>query len=213
VKKILSNRSITRTEKEKQQIIKKAAKAYAKFMDALGFDWQNDPNAAETPMRVAKAWVNDIASGCFNEAPKITAFENIDHYDGMVFQGNIKVHSLCAHHHIPFFGYAYVAYIPDKQGKVIGLSKINRIVNYYSRRPQVQENLTMQIHDHISKICEGNLGVAVYISAEHMCVKLRGVKHDSTMKTSKLSGVFINDNVSCRYEFYNFIADLQRGRN
>ena len=197
------------TEEQKQQMIKDAAEHYGKYMDALKIDWRNDPNSSDTPMRVAKAFVNDLAEGCYNKGPKITAFDNVDEYDGMVFQGGIKVNSFCSHHHLPFIGVAHTAYIPSKEGKIIGLSKLNRIVEFYSRRPQVQENLTMQIHDHINKVCENNLGVAVMISANHMCACVRGVKHDATMKTSKLSGVFMDNNNLAREEFYNFVGDLK----
>jgi len=178
-------------------------------MDALNIDWRNDPNSSDTPNRVAKAFVADLAEGCYSEGPKITAFDNIDGYDGMVFQGNIKVNSFCSHHHLPFIGTAHTAYIPSKEGKIIGLSKLNRIVEFYSRRPQVQENLTMQIHNHIDRVCEGNMGVAVMISANHMCACVRGVKHDATMKTSKLSGEFMRDGSKSRGEFYSFIGDLK----
>jgi len=197
------------TEEEKQEMILEASKHYGKYMDALKIDWRNDPNSSETPMRVAKAFVNDLAEGCYNEGPKITAFDNLDGYDGMVFQGNIKVNSFCSHHHLPFIGTAHTAYIPSKEGKIIGLSKLNRIVEHYARRPQVQENLTMQIHNHIDRVCEGNMGVAVMISANHMCACVRGVKHDATMKTSKLSGEFMRDGSKSRGEFYSFIGDLK----
>ena len=195
-------------ETEKQKMIEKAAGHYGKYMDALGFDWRNDPNSSDTPNRVAKAFVTDLAHGCYNHEPKITAFDNVDEYDGMVFQGNIKVNSFCSHHHLPFIGVAHTAYIPSKEGKIIGLSKLNRIVEHYARRPQVQENLTMQIHDHINDVCEDNLGIAVMVSANHMCACVRGVKHDATMKTSKLSGVFMDNNNQARTEFYNFIKTL-----
>jgi GTP cyclohydrolase I len=129
----------------------------------------------------------------------------------MVFEGGIPVKSLCSHHHLPFVGVAHVAYIPSKEGKVIGLSKLNRIVEHYSRRPQVQESLTMQIHDAITKICENALGVAVVISATHTCACLRGVKHDGCeMKTSKLSGVFMDNNNLSRNEFFQFISDMRK---
>ena len=155
-------------------------------------------------MRVAKAWINDLASGCFNEAPKITAFDNIDNYDGMVFEGNIQVHSFCSHHHLPFVGVAHVAYIAKPEGK------LNRIVEFYSRRPQVQENLTMQIHDHLSDVLEIHSGIAVMVSCKHLCASVRGVKHpNSVMKTSKLSGAFIDGDVSVRQEFYNFVKDMK----
>ena len=153
------------TEDEKKRLIEKAASYYGMYMTALGFDWEKDPNSSDTPMRVAKAFVNDLAEGCYSKGPKITAFDNVDGYDGMVFQGGITVNSFCSHHHLPFIGVAHTAYIPSKEGKIIGLSKLNRIVEFYSRRPQVQENLTMQIHSHIDRVCEGNIGVAVMISA------------------------------------------------
>ena len=197
------------TEPKKLKMIREAAEHYGRYMTALGFDWKNDPNSSDTPMRVAKAFVNDLARGVYNEPPKITAFDNVDGYDGIVFQGNIKLHSFCSHHHLPFIGYTHVAYLPTPEGKVIGLSKLNRIVEFYARRPQVQENLTMQIHDHIDDVCEGNIVVAVSIEANHMCACVRGVKHDATMKTSKLSGEFMNYNSHSREEFYNFIRNLK----
>ena len=196
------------TEQEKQNMIEEAAEHYGNYMTALGFDWKDDPNSSDTPMRVAKAFVNDLASGVYSKSPKITAFDNIDGYDGVVFQGNITVHSFCSHHHLPFIGKAHVAYIPTPDGKVIGLSKLNRIVEFYARRPQVQENLTIQIHDHIHKECTDNIGVAVMIEASHMCACVRGVKHDAIMKTAKLSNVFKNK-TRVREEFYNFIRDLK----
>jgi|TARA_R100000479_G_scaffold171764_1_gene115609 GTP cyclohydrolase I len=196
------------TEKEKQEMIEEAAVHYGNYMSALGFDWKEDPNSSDTPIRVAKAFVNDLASGVYNEPPKITAFENVNNYDGIVFQGNIKLHSFCSHHHLPFIGNAHVAYIPTANGMVIGLSKLNRIVEFYARRPQVQENLTIQIHDHIHKECIDNIGVAVMVEASHMCACVRGVKHDAIMKTAKLSNVFKNK-TRVREEFYNFIRDLK----
>ena len=196
------------TELEKQDMINNAAGYYGEYMTALGFDWKNDPNSSDTPMRVAKAFVNDLAEGVYNEPPKITAFDNIDGYDGIVFQGNIKLHSFCSHHHLPFIGKTHVAYLPTPEGKVIGLSKLNRIVEFYARRPQVQENLTMQIHNHINDVCEQNIGVAVMVEASHMCACVRGVKHDAVMKTAKLSGVF-KKTVRAKEEFYDFIRDLK----
>jgi len=202
-----ANSSITRSDEEKKAMIEHAAKHYGEYMTALGIDWKNDPNSSDTPMRVAKAFVNDLAQGCYTAPPKITAFDNLDKYDGIVFQGNIDVKSFCSHHHLPFIGYAHVAYIPSEDGKVIGLSKLNRIVEYFARRPQVQENLTMQIHDYINEVCEGNKGVAVMVGANHMCACVRGVRHDSTMMTSKMSGAFLNDHAA-RNEFYRFVDKL-----
>ena len=204
-----ANHNIPHTQEEKSIIIENASKAYEAFLDALKFDWRNDPHSTDTPRRVAKSFVNDLIRGCFEEAPKITAFDNSEKYDGLVFQGGIPVKSLCSHHHLPFVGVAHVAYVPHPDGKVIGLSKLNRIVEFYSRRPQVQESLTMQIHDAINNICEKNLGVAVMISATHTCACLRGVKHDGCeMKTSKLSGCFADNKDLSRNEFYQFIANM-----
>ena len=198
-----ANSSAPRSDKEKQEIISKATIAYEAYLDALGFDWRNDPNSSDTPRRVAKAFVNDLATGCYQSPPKITTFPS-DGYDGIVSQCNIPVQSLCSHHHLAFTGKAHVAYIPSLDGRVIGLSKLNRIVEYYARRPQIQEGLTVQIHKAISEI-EMNQGVAVVLECQHTCACLRGVRHDGcVMKTSKLSGDFMNDG-DTRQEFYEFI--------
>lgn len=198
------------TEEEKQEVIKESAKAYGLFMDKLGIDWRSDPNSSDTPNRVAKAFVNDLIRGCYQEPLKITSFDNIEKYTGLVFQGNIELKSICSHHHLAFTGKAHIAYIPSESGKIIGLSKLNRITEYYSRRPQVQENLTQQIHAHVDSVCKNNLGVAVMIEANHTCCSSRGVGHNSTMKTSKLSGTFMDNSDLSRSEFYQFINDLKK---
>jgi GTP cyclohydrolase I len=197
------------TEKDRDKIIENAAKAYGLFLTELGItDWEKDPHTKDTPKRVAKSFVNDLFEGLYNPAPNITTFENTDGYTGVVFDGNITVNSMCAHHHLSFFGNAYVAYIPSKNGKIIGLSKLNRVVEFFSRRPQVQENLTTQIHDYLNEIIEGNGGIAVAIECSHLCSCVRGVKHNSKMLTSKLSGAFM-DNNAARQEFYDFIKLLK----
>lgn len=203
------NDSISLTEEEKLLMIDDAAKHYAAFIKALRFEnFEQDPNMADTPKRVAKAFVEDLYQGCYSAPPKITAFDNVDGYDGIVFQGNIQLNSICSHHALPFVGKAHVAYIPSEKGKVIGLSKLNRIVEYFARRPQVQENLTMQIHNYINEVTNfSNKGVAVMIEANHMCACVRGVRHDSTMMTSKMSGAFLND-PAARNEFYRFVDKL-----
>jgi GTP cyclohydrolase I len=190
-----------------------AEEAYGKFLSALGFDWKNDPHMEDTPHRVAKAWVNDLAKGCFMDEPKITAFANNGEYDGMVCQTNIPVVSMCAHHNLPFFGYGHLAYLPDPEGKVIGLSKLNRVVDYFSRRPQVQENLTMEIHKFLDDLCNGNLGVAVMVEANHTCCSMRGIKQNSTMRTAKMSGAFRDPVNNSRNEFYKFVEFAQGSRS
>ena len=204
-----ANSSATRTEEERQAIIDKATKAYEAYLDALGFDWRNDPNSTDTPRRVAKAFVNDLATGCYDSPPKVTSFPS-DGYDGIVSQCNIPVKSLCSHHHLAFTGVAHVAYIPSLEGRVIGLSKLNRIVEFFARRPQIQEGLTIQIHNAIDEVCEKNQGVAVVVKAQHTCACLRGVKHDGCyMVTSKLSKDFMDDSKT-RQEFYDFIKMAEK---
>lgn len=192
--------------------IQAAEEAYGKFLEALGFDWKNNPHMEDTPRRVAKAWVHDLAKGCFENEPKITAFENDGQYDGMVCQTNIPVISMCAHHNLPFMGYAHVAYIPSPDGKVIGLSKLNRIVDYICRRPSVQETLNMDIHKFIDKVCSNNKGVAVMVEANHTCCSLRGIKQNSSMRTARMSGAFHEPGDGSRNEFYKFIEFAQNSR-
>ncbi len=192
------------TSKEKQVIIENAAAAYARFLEALGCDWQDDPNSADTPMRVAKAYVNDLWAGRYEALSKITAFPS-DGYDGIVQESNIPVQSMCSHHHQTIGGKVSIAYIASEDGKVVGLSKLNRIVEQFGRRGAIQEQLTVAIHNAVDKICEGNLGVAVLISATHNCVSCRGVKHHgASMQTAKLSGAFLNES-SAKAEFYKNI--------
>lgn len=197
-----------KTVKDRDLLIESASAKYGEFLTELGFDWQKDPNMNDTPRRVAKSYIDDLWSGVFNDAPNITAFPNEDKYDGMVFQGDITLNSMCSHHSLPFIGKAHVAYLPGKT--MIGLSKLNRIVEYFARRPQVQENLTMQIVEYMNKMCDGNLGVAVMIEAKHMCACVRGVKHDSTMITTKLTGNFLTVD-SVKDEFYENIKRMNRG--
>lgn len=199
-----ANGNLPLTEEEKLQVIDNATKAYEAFLDALRIDWRKDPNSEGTPKRVAKAYVRDLIVGCYEDLPKITSFPS-DGYDGMVFQGGIPLKSMCSHHHLAFSGVAHVAYLPSKEGRVIGLSKLNRIVEHFARRPQIQEQLTVQIHNAINEICEKNKGVAVVLSATHTCACNRGVKHDGCeMKTSKLSGDFMAQ-PEARKEFYDFV--------
>lgn len=192
------------TEDEKKEMILQAETAFGEFLDALKVDWRNDPNSDRTPYRVAKAYVNDLWAGRYEGAPEITAFPS-DGYDGMVFEGGIPLTSMCSHHHQTIMGKVHVAYIPGKDSKVIGLSKLNRLVEHFGRRGAIQEQLTVAIHHAIETIIEDNAGVAVMIEATHNCVQCRGVKHGgASMKTSKLTGAFKNDKAT-RAEFYEFV--------
>jgi len=199
-------------QREKQYIIEDAAEAFGQFLDALGVDWKNDPNSSDTPMRVAKAYVNDLWAGRFENLTEITAFPS-DGYDGIVQESNIPVTSMCSHHHQTIGGRVSIAYVPSKDGKVVGLSKLNRIVEHFGRRGAIQEQLTVAIHNAVDKICEGNLGVAVMVDATHNCVSCRGVKHHgASMQTAKLSGCFLNED-SARSEFYKNIELAGKCRN
>lgn len=193
------------------EIIENAAKAYGEFLTALGVEWESDPNSNNTPYRVAKAYMEKWA-GRYENPPEITAFPS-EGYDGLVVESNIPLTSMCSHHHEEIKGFATVAYVPTSDGKVIGLSKLNRIVEYFGRRGQIQEQLTVQIHNAITHICEGNQGVAVSIDATHSCVSCRGVKHQgASMQTTKLSGCFLVED-SARAEFMMHVSDAVRRRN
>jgi GTP cyclohydrolase I len=187
------------TDKEKLKIIKKAENAYVKFLTALGVDWENDPNSMETPRRVAKAYVNDLWRGRYEIPTEITAFPS-DGYNGIVLERDIPVTSMCSHHHQAILGKVHIAYIPGKDGKVVGLSKLNRIVEHFGRRGSIQEQLTVAIHNAISTIAETE-NVMVIIHAGHQCVSCRGVKHQgASMVTSEVSGAFADHNKTAKAE-------------
>jgi GTP cyclohydrolase I len=171
-----SNGSLPRTQEEINSMIEEAAIHYGNFLNAVGFDYKADRQTIDTPMRVSKAWLKDLIVGSVTNEPNITTFPNEENYDGLVVQGGIPVTSMCAHHNLAFTGYATVAYLPGEQ--VVGLSKLNRIVEWFSRRPQMQESLTQQIHDYIAN--KLNCGsVAVSIACKHTCCSHRGIKHPS----------------------------------
>ena len=182
----------------KEAKIAKISESFTDIMLTLGLDL-NDDSLVDTPQRVAKMFVNEIYWGLDPESfPKCTAIENKMDYDEMITVKDIKVMSNCEHHFVTIDGFADVAYIP--KDKVLGLSKINRIVNYFSRRPQVQERLTNQIFHSLSYIL-GTDDVAVVIDATHYCVKARGVEDGSSHTvSSKLGGIF-KSNPATRAEF------------
>jgi GTP cyclohydrolase I len=191
------------TEKEKWSMVDEAAEAYGKFLDALGCDWRNDPNSSDTPRRVAKAYVFDLWKGRYEPMSDITSFPS-DGYDGIVIERNIPLTSMCSHHHQTISGVVHIGYIAGADGRVIGLSKLNRIVEHFGRRGAIQEQLTAAIHQAVNKVCEGNLGVVVTVVASHSCVSCRGVKHQgAAMITTKASGVFMENDNLARKEFFD----------
>jgi GTP cyclohydrolase I len=198
-----ANENTPRTPEEIESMISEASVHYGNFLNAMGFDYTADRQTIDTPRRVAKAWLKDLVLGSISEAPSMTVFPNEENYDGVVIQTGIPVVSMCAHHNLPFTGYASVAYVPGE--KVVGLSKLNRVVDWFSRRPQMQESLTQQIHAFLSEqmSCKS---VAVSIAAKHMCCSNRGIKHPtSTMTTNKFSGVFMEPQNMIREEFLQAI--------
>jgi GTP cyclohydrolase I len=173
-----------------------------RIMETLGLDLSDD-SLAETPNRVAKMYVNEIFWGLDYEAfPKCTTVDNKMRYDEMVIERNINVQSNCEHHLVIIDGLATVAYIP--KDRVLGLSKINRIVEYFSKRPQIQERLTEQVYYALQYILDTE-NVAVVINAQHYCVKSRGVEDTgSSTMTSKLGGCFKTDPM-VRAEFMSLV--------
>ena len=193
------------TEDEKQEIVQKAAKAYGEFLDALGCNWRNDPNSADTPKRVAKAYVHDLWKGRFSPMSEIISFPS-DGYDGIVIERNIPLTSMCSHHHQTIGGVVHIGYVVGLEGRVIGLSKLNRIVEYFGRRGAIQEQLTSAIHQAVDKITENNKGVIITVVGTHNCVSCRGVKHQgASMITTKASGVFMDNSNQARKEFFDSI--------
>ena len=191
------------TDMQKNKMIDKAEKAYGKFLDALKCDWRNDPNSMETPRRVAKAYVNDLWAGRYTAMSPITSFPS-DGYDGIVIERNIPLTSMCSHHHQTIKGVVHIGYVAGEGGQVIGLSKLNRIVELFGRRGAIQEQLTAAIHQAVNKICKDNKGVITTIVATHNCVSCRGVKHDgASMVTTKASGVFRDNENLARKEFFD----------
>jgi len=185
--------------KDRKEKIELIESYFEGIMMALGLDLSDD-SLTETPKRVAKMYVNEIFWGLDYEAfPKCTAVDNKMKYNEMVCERNINVQSNCEHHFVVIDGLATVAYVPNQ--KVLGLSKINRIVEYFSKRPQIQERLTEQVFHALQYILETE-DVAVMIDAQHYCVKSRGVEDTgSSTVTSKLGGGFKTD-AAARAEFY-----------
>lgn len=181
--------------------IDRIAVHFAEIMDLLGLD-RNDDSLSGTPKRVAKMYVKEIFSGLNpKNFPDIKLFDNKYNYQQMLVEKNILFYSNCEHHFVPIIGKAHVAYISS--GKVIGLSKINRIVQHFAKRPQVQERLTVQIAEAMKRVMETE-DVAVIIDATHLCVSSRGVKDvNSSTVTSYFSGQFEKEDK--RNEFLKYL--------
>ena len=194
---------VTKNGLSSKEKIDKIEDNFNQILDTLGLD-RRDDSLLDTPKRIAKMYVNEIFWGLDYEAfPKATVVENKMKYNEMVIVKNISVQSNCEHHFVVIDGLASVAYVPKE--KVLGLSKINRIVEYFAKRPQIQERLTEQVYHALSLILETD-DVAVMIDAQHYCVKSRGVEDTgSSTITSRLGGGFKSDH-KARAEFLSLAS-------
>jgi len=183
---------------EKIALIQKDVRS---IMDTLGLDLKDD-SLKGTPTRVAKMFVQEIFSGLHpDRKPKASTFDNKYKYNEMLVEKNITLYSTCEHHLLPIVGKAHIAYISN--GTVVGLSKMNRIVDYYAKRPQVQERLTIQIVKELQEVLNTD-DVACVIDAKHLCVNSRGIRDvDSSTVTSEFGGKFKNQET--RREFLDYI--------
>ncbi|MDM1547994.1 GTP cyclohydrolase I FolE [Empedobacter falsenii] len=186
-----------------EEKVEKIEADFRNIMETLGLDLTDD-SLKGTPKRVAKMFVKEIFGGLLPERkPGMSTFENKYNYNQMLVEKDIVVYSTCEHHFLPIVGRAHVGYI--SKGKVIGLSKMNRIVEYYAKRPQVQERLTMQIVKAMQEAL-GTDDVACIIDAKHLCVNSRGIKDiESSTVTAEYGGAF-KDNEQLRKEFISYIG-------
>lgn len=194
----IKSKYVSLNEEEKINLIQEH---FREIMIALGLDMDDD-SLKDSPRRVAKMYVKELFSGLNNaNKPSITLFENKYKYDQMLVEKDITLFSTCEHHFVPIIGKAHIAYFST--GNVIGLSKLNRIVNYFSRRPQQQERLTMEVAEELMSVLKTE-DLAVLIEADHLCVKSRGVKDmNSSTVTSFYNGKFIDH--ATRNEFLNYV--------
>jgi len=180
---------------------KRIAILFEEIMDVMGLDLTDD-SLKGTPQRVAKMYIDEIFSGLNPQnKPKVALFENKYQYNQMLVEKNITFYSNCEHHFVPIIGRAHIAYISS--GKVIGLSKINRIVQYFAKRPQVQERLTNQIANELKKILNTE-DIAVIIDAKHLCVSSRGIKDDTSATVTCYYGGQFKDQGKIT-ELHNYI--------
>lgn len=185
------NQALTESmsEFERQDMIDAAAQKLAELFDILKIDHRNDHHMRDTPERVAKMLVRETLHGRYSDAPEMTSFENSHNYDHLIVTGPIEVRSTCAHHFMPIYGSAYLGIVPGKNSKIVGLSKYDRVVRYFSARLQVQEDLVKQIENYLVNETQPD-GLAVRVSAVHMCKTHRGVLagHNSKMVNTSFYG-------------------------
>jgi GTP cyclohydrolase I len=174
---------------ERSAMMASAARKLEELFDVLEIDHRNDHNTRDTPRRVAKMFVEEILRGRYTAPPAITEFDNAEGYDNLIVTGPIELRSTCAHHLMPIYGEVFIGVLPSAEGKIIGLSKYDRIVDYFGSRLQIQEELVKQIGNYIVEKTQPR-GLAVRITAVHMCKTHRGVRagHGSRMVNSVFYG-------------------------
>jgi GTP cyclohydrolase I len=198
------------TEAERDAMTMAAARKVEELFDILRIDHTNDHNTRETPRRVAKMFVEELLEGRYSAPPRITEFDNAQGYDQLIVTGPIELRSMCAHHLMPIYGAAYIGILPAADGKIIGLSKYDRIVEYFASRLQIQEELVKQIGQYIMDTT-APCGLAVRISAVHMCKTQRGVRasHRSRMINTYYWGEMTSD-AALKGEFLQECTALER---
>ena len=208
----LANESVSEdlSPSQREAIVGAAAGKIAELFDILQIDHQNDHNTRDTPQRVARMFVDEIMRGRFSGPPVITEFDNVQAYDQLIVIGPIDIRSVCAHHMMPIYGDAYIGVLPSEAGRIIGLSKYDRIVDHFCGRLQIQEELVKQIGQFIMDRTAPR-GVAVRISAVHMCKTHRGVRasHRSRMITTAWFGS-LQEDARLKHEFLSECGCLER---
>ncbi len=198
------------SDSDKTAMKEAAAQKIEELFDVLMIDHRNDHNTRETPARVAKMFVEEIMRGRYSSPPKITEFDNVERCEQLIVTGPLEVRSTCAHHMMPIFGHAVIGVLPSRDGKIIGLSKYDRIVDYFASRLQIQEELVKQIERFIVENTDPR-GLAVRISAVHMCKSHRGVRASraSRMVNTTYYGELAT-NPQLKAEFLQECAILER---
>jgi GTP cyclohydrolase I len=200
------------SQDEQQTMVQAAARKVEELFDILQIDHRNDHNTRDTPKRVAKMYVQELLRGRYNAPPEVTDFDNAAGYDGLIVTGPIEVRSTCAHHLMPIYGEAYIGILPSAEGRIIGLSKYDRIVDYFCARFQIQEELVQQIGQFIMDKTQPR-GLAVRISAVHMCKTQRGIR--ATHRSRMVNSAFFGDmetEAALRHEFMQECAIIDGHR-
>lgn len=190
---------------EARDLLSEVQASFNEVLHTMVIDVANDHNSDDTPRRYAKMVLLETLNGRYDPPPSVTEFPNVSNADQLIVVKKLRVESMCSHHHQNIRGYAHIAVLPSPTGKVMGLSKFSRILRHFAKRPQIQEELTVQVADYLNNVLDP-LGVAVIIEAEHQCMACRGVNEpESTTRTAHLIGAFL-ESPQLRDELYRSLA-------